>query len=157
MKNISIAILIVALISCSNTAAKKQTEAELQTEKQPIQIQQEQLKTLPQEIRNLLAEQTTNVEATMYDTGGSFSLNDAKSTKQFINLLLEEPPAELSTHQTGHIMFLNNGNEIAFFTVYKLGEKAYAKYTNKETKENYYNLLGEQAVNMFLNLRLQTK
>lgn len=154
-----IAVLMLGvLVSCKSASEESKVEqANTTTDKVVVEQTIESYETLPTEIRETLATETTNIEATMYESGGSFSLGDKQSAVKFVDFLEDKTPSALSQHQIGHIMFLKDGEELLFLTVFKVEDKAYTKYADAENNKAYYNMLGGQAANMFLNLKLQTK
>lgn len=150
-------LLLSILVSCKSSVDNIVPQKTVNTEQVAQSKVENNFETLPSEIREKLAQETTSIEATMYESGGSFSLSDAKNALRFVEFLIDETPKELSNHQIGHIMFLKNGQEILFINVFKVGEQAYIKYSDTANNKSYYNVLGGEAANMFLNLKLQTK
>ncbi|MCB0537804.1 MAG: hypothetical protein R2836_04575 [Chitinophagales bacterium] len=150
-------LVLGILVSCKSSSNDVKSETTVTAEAVQQETVANTYETLPAEIRGILATETTNIEATMYESGGSFSLGDKQSAVKFVDFLEDKTPSQLSQHQIGHIMFLKDGEELLFLTVFKIGDKAYTKYADAENNKTYYNMLGGQAANMFLNLKLQTK
>lgn len=151
MKN----LLILFLLSFLFIACKNETNSPIQVVEEtstPIKSK-EVLETVPQYIIDSLIKNTNAVEGTMYNSGGSFSLSDAKSANSFVYLIASSAPTSNSQNQVGHLMFLNNGHNLLICSVYSNDNEVFARFDIQG--KSYYNVLVGQASDMFTNVQVK--
>lgn len=104
---------------------------------------------------NYLRSRTDGVEATMYSSGASFSLFDPESAYAFCSQILLQAPKTNTKNQIGHIMFLENGENILLAGVYDNGTDVFMRVDDKENGKSYYNILTGKVRDLFTNVKVQ--
>ena len=153
MKKYLIPITISSILfSCKNeTLTIEKTEDTVITQTPII----EQLNTAPQYIIDSLINNTTSIEGTMYNSGGSFSLSSQENAQTFLSFISDTAPSSNSKNQVGHLMFLNNGNNLLICSVYLNDNEVFARFDING--ESFYNVLTGQASSMFTNVQIRPK
>ncbi|MCB0509760.1 MAG: hypothetical protein KDC82_03275, partial [Bacteroidetes bacterium] len=112
------------------------------------------LSPLPDSLLVELKNQLTGIEATMYESGSSFSLWEKQSAQNYMSLVSSSPPLVLNEKQIGHIMFLSNGNQLYLAKVHRSEDEIYLEF--KLDEQSYYNVLLGQARDMFNKVQVKT-
>ena len=151
-KSLSILSFSILLFSCTESTEK----APVIEEPEAITTTtQEVLETVPRYVLDSLYKYTTNIEGTMYQAGGSFSIGEENSAKKFIEFINQTTPSTTSKNQLGHLMFLNNGENLMIISVYSNDNQVYGRFDIDG--KSYYNVLTGQINDMFTNIKITPK
>ena len=120
-------------------------------------IEQELLEFAPTNYLQGLLGSANAIEATMYNSGASFSLFDPASVAAFMQLITLKCPKALSTNPIGHLMFLQNGENLLIANVYTNGSDVFMQIIVNESGKTYYNNLAGKAKDLFTQVQLKAK
>ena len=120
-------------------------------------IEQELLEFAPSIYLQGLLGSANAIEATMYNSGASFSLFDPASVAAFMQLITLKAPTALSTNPIGHLMFLQNGENLLIANVYANGSDVFMQIIDNELGKTYYNILAGKAKELFTQVHLKAK
>ena len=120
-------------------------------------IEQELLEFAPTNYLQGLLGSANAIEATMYNSGASFSLFDPASVAAFMQLITLKCPKALSTNPIGHLMFLQNGENLLIANVYTNGSDVFMQIIDNESGKTYYNNLAGKAKDLFTQVQLKAK
>ena len=115
----------------------------------------EVLEFAPESYLNSIRARANGIEATMYTSGASFSVFDKNSVLAFTQQILLQAPTANTTNQIGHIMFLEDGNNILLAGVYHNGSDVFMRIDDRENGKTYYNLLIGKAKDLFTNVKVK--
>ena len=157
-KSILLFTLSVLLFSCKNSltvddGAVSSKELSIKT----ATIEQELLEFAPTNYLQGLLGSANAIEATMYNSGASFSLFDPASVAAFMQLITLKSPTALSTNPIGHLMFLQNGENLLIANVYTNGSDVFMQIIDNELGKTYYNNLAGKAKDLFTQVQLKAK
>jgi hypothetical protein len=159
MKKISVSIFIFSmLLACK--PSQEPTPAAPVAEEVPAAtetVSNEVIEFAPESFMNSIKARANGVEATMYSTGASFSMDKQENVFAFSSQIAFQAPKALSKNHIGHIMFLENGNKILFSNVYTNGTDVYIQINDEETGKVYYNILLDKVKDLFVNVQVQAK
>ena len=145
--------MLFALVSCNNQAnqdsAKETTDVSSMPEVRSYFLTREKI--------NTLFINADGLEATMYDSGASFSVSDRDNVAAFVSLIQAASPSSRTQNQVGHILFLSAGQIISLCPVYSNGAEIYMQYEEEATGETYVNVLTGKAKDLFTNVKVQPK
>ena len=150
--------LSVMLFACQNSLEVNDgavSSNEISGEKETIE--QELLKFAPTNYLQGLLGSANAIEATMYNSGASFSLFDPASVAAFMQLITLKCPKALSTNPIGHLMFLQNGENLLIANVYTNGSDVFMQIIDNESGKTYYNNLAGKAKDLFTQVQLKAK
>lgn len=147
------ALVLFALVSCNNQhkqdSAKETTEVSSMPEVRSYFLTREKM--------NTLFNNADGLEATMYNSGASFSVTDRDNVAAFLSLIQAATPSSRTQNQVGHILFLSAGQIITLCPVYSNGAEVYMLYKEEATGDTYFNLLTGKAKDLFTNVKVQQK
>lgn len=149
--------------ACSNNSEPRQEtlSESLVTEKPEVEnilVQPEEtLEFAPKSYIQSLQARATGIEATMYASGASFSVFDKSSVFSFTQMIAFTAPKSTTKNQIGHIMFLQDGENILLANVYDNGTDVFMESKDEESGKTYYNILLDKARGMFVDLQVQPK
>lgn len=157
-KSILLFTLSVLLFCCQNSlkvddSAVSSNESSVETETN----EQELLEFAPSIYLQSLLGSSNAIEATMYNSGASFSLFDPASVAAFMQLITLKSPKASSTNPIGHLMFLQNGENILIANVYTNGSDVFMQIIDNESGKTYYNNLAGKAKELFTQVQLKVK
>lgn len=134
-------LLSMVFISCSEN---KETEEELTTPvvEQPV-VETPTYPRLPAEYVSALLQQADALEGTFYNSGKSISLWDS-NVKSVLSMMTEPAPKVLDNNIVGHIMYLKEGEQLAYVEVSLKDNNNYVIY--KVNGNKFYNTLTPQGV-----------
>lgn len=150
--------LSVMLFACQNSLEVNDgavSSNEMSGEKETIE--QELLEFAPTNYLQGLLGSANAIEATMYNSGASFSLFDPASVAAFMQLITLKCPKALSTNPIGHLMFLQNGENLLIANVYTNGSDVFMQIIDNESGKTYYNNLAGKAKDLFTQVQLKAK
>jgi len=101
---------------------------------------------LPVALVQKLFNECNSIDGTFYDGDKSFNLWD-DNVKYILSMITEEAPSQLNTKINGHLMLLNNGNQIAFVEISMVGNNNYVVYQIEDSK--YYNKMNAKGIEFF--------
>ncbi|MGB0885329.1 MAG: hypothetical protein ACPGR5_02810 [Chitinophagales bacterium] len=141
--NLLFVLSVVVLFSCSSE--KKEVKQEVKKlEEIPVpNVGNIIYKTLPVSYANKIYTEADALEGTFYHSGKSVSLWD-DNVKSVITMISEPAPLNLDAKLVGHIMFLKQGENMAYVEVYLSANNNFVKY--KMNEEFYYNTISEQGI-----------
>ncbi len=152
-------VLLIGMSACSSTneaeTVEETTVQEVTTVTPPPPV--ENLEFAPKSYIGSIQARATGIEATMYSSGASFSVFDKSSVFSFTQMIAFEAPKATTKNQIGHIMFLQDGENILLAPVYDNGTDVFMMSKDEETGKTYYNLLLDKAKDMFVNIQIQPK
>ena len=159
MKNL-ILLFVLAMLMASCNSETETSADNLLTEPEVAEmvelVQESLLDGIPLTYMQSLQARANGVEATMYTSGTSFSMFDKSSVVAFTKLINLNPPKTTTTNQIGHLMFLQDGENILLSHVFDNGTEVYMKVDDKETEETYYSILTGQAGEMFTKIKVMS-
>lgn len=149
MKKIAlISLSFITLLSCSNEnkEIEKKTTDSVQNIVKTEKILD--LDILPISLKDSIGINSTNLEATIYNNGGSFSIGENSTIVKFLENFSMIAPSQLSKNQVGHILFSNKGSHVMLVSVYRndFGE-VYAVI--KKDDKTYYSRISGQIAKFF--------
>ena len=149
--------LIILTLLIGSCTSQEPTKVEEKPAVSIVQAPIEVLEPSPEAYYNSIRDRANGIEATMYSSGASFSVFDQKSAFAFSSQIILQAPKSSTKNQIGHIMFLENGENILLANVYDNGTDVFMKIDDKENGKVYYNLLTGKAKDMFTNIKVQQK
>ncbi len=138
-------------VSCSD---KKQSTDKI-LEKNTIVVKEKKktkekkdlkLERLPAKLVQMIFKECNSIDGTFYDGDKSFNLWD-DNVKYVLSMITEEAPKQLNNKINGHLMLLNNGNQIAFVEISMVGNNNYVVYQINDAK--YYNKINAKGIKFF--------
>jgi hypothetical protein len=148
--------LLMPLIFFNSCNSQEPTLAEEKPlVKELTQVPMEVLTPSPEAYFNSIRARANGIEATMYNSGASFSVFDPKSAFAFSSQIALKAPKTTTKNQIGHIMFLENGENILLTGIYDNGTDIFMKIDDKEIGKVYYNILTGKARDLFTNVKVQ--
>ena len=147
------ALVLFALVSCNNQANQDSTK-ETTAKSTELEVREY---FLTREKINALFIHADGLEATMYNSGASFSVSDRDNVAAFVSLIQAASPSSRTQNQVGHILFLSAGQKLALCNVYNNGSEVYMLYKDDATDEAYFNLLTGKAKELFTGVKVQPK
>lgn len=158
MRILTLILSVALLFSCSsknNLEEQGSTEGSNDTLPSQSVLSTELITTTPDSIYKSFLVKVNGIEATVYESGASFSLWEESSAQNFMTQVTNSSPQALSTHQLGHIMFLNHGEMITLAKVYENGTDVYFKFDFDG--KSYYHVIAGKAKDMFVNIQIKGK
>jgi hypothetical protein len=156
MSKFSLNLLGLFLVcSCSNPESAETKVKEASVVTAPGAIIKEVLEAAPESYLNTIRDRADGVEATMYNSGASFSVFDRNSAFTFFQQILFKAPALDTKNQIGHIMFLEKGENILLVGVYDNGSDIFIKIDEKDNNKTYFNIITGKARDLFTNVQVQ--
>lgn len=145
--------MLFALVSCNNQANQDSAE-----EPSAVSTGSEVREYfLTREKINALFNNADGLEATMYNSGASFSVSDRDNVAAFVSLIQAATPSSRTQNQVGHILFLSAGQKLALCNVYNNGSEVYMLYKDDANGDTYFNLLTGKAKELFTGVKVQPK
>lgn len=134
--------LTPTLFSCSQEKTTKESPIRVETSivAEPV------YERLPLDLGNLILTQSNALEGTFYNSGKSISLWD-DNVKSILAMMTESAPLKLDNNVIGHIMYLKDGEQLAFVEISMKGGNNYVIYNINDKK--YYNTFNEQGLKFF--------
>lgn len=130
--------VLISIFSCSS-------ETEVVEEPTPVVVEKVEPKVvydrLPANYVSILLTQSDALEGTFYESGKSVSLWD-DNVKNVLAMMTEAAPISLDSKLVGHIMYLKEGEKLAYVEVFLSPSNSFVKY--KVNEEIYYNRLTDQ-------------
>lgn len=102
---------------------------------------------LPVENYNVLKNQGTGLEVTMYESGTTFSLPNLSGTNYFLTFIQGQAPSVFNSKNSGYIMLLVNNDFYIDAELSFAEENSYIIFKYQGSK--YYNLLTPAGISFF--------
>lgn len=134
-----VSLLSFVLVSCAEDKVEKSPSPEPVA---PV-VEAPVYPRLPAEYVAAILQQADALEGTFYHSGKSVSLWD-DNVKSVLAMMTEPAPKVLDNNIVGHIMFLKEGEQLAFVEVSLKGNNNYVIF--KTNDKVYYNTLTKQGL-----------
>jgi len=147
LRFIAFTILVNSTLLCSCAETKK----EFVEVKKTVQEEKIVLENLPDTIGDMLFNNCDNLDGTFYNTNQSFNIFE-DNVKHILKMINGPAPDTLTNKMVGHLMLLENGEELVFVELYMDADINYVVYKVEEKK--YYNTFTESGLKFFRNLAI---